>query len=653
MISPSSDFHDKIKDPSTYPQNLVLRFSDCYLSANDGDIEESGVEFEEYFCVSEDLVYGECPSETMKATIINEGQILRTIKWGECRPYIGYRESIADAPNNYIQYETTDDPEAENYLRFLAGDRFYIETEGGGEVVNQNRCYSLLVLVGDSPVEDAGTCYAFGDGYAYKVDFTPSTGVYSNPTPIEPNRYMNTKMQSPRCVVWSHGNNSLWNCKFTSDGKVSEWVYCPMGVFYVEKPANLSGDIVQINEARDGMRLFDVDATDFLAQMQRNYPNGTSLDNWLNKIVDFVGASRGLVPSNYTNDSRLFKYTPSSASTLRQVLSYLAEACKANFIFSRTGVLVAFRVGDSMVEEVGIDRIEADTLAVADYIARPTTKLINKNLNGKTHTSGSGDNVYYILGNPFVPDNKYVSFSDFSFYAYNPLSCTVLEADPGVEVGDKVGIWLSADTYRLFIDNYNRVFSSSDNKMYGEEITAVETPLMHRILSWNGVCTATYEAVGNPTRLIPSEAEQTFYNSANNGINSNSNYDPNEDDVEQVISIGNIYGADEYGADYNHTEIDPLSIYNYEDYTATGDNYVSYRGFVGGSANSDPTFYVGYKRLDSSGNATYSSYIEISVNPGHAYINFHRNGVATVVLDEDGLRFYNTSGTLTKSYPAT
>lgn len=173
-----------------------------------------------------------------------------------------------------------------------------------------------------------------------------------------------------------------------------------------------------------------------------------------------------------------------------------------------------YTVGETRVEEVGVDRIEADTLVVSEYPTRPTTKLIVKNLKGKTYTSGSGDNAYYILGNPFVPDNKYVSVSDFTFYAYPPMSLTVLEADPAVEVGDKVGIWLSEDEYRLFIDNYNRVFTDENGNMFGEEITAVDIPLMHRVLTWNGVCTAVYECTGNPTRLVPSEAEQTTFNSA-------------------------------------------------------------------------------------------------------------------------------------------
>ena len=654
-----SAFSEAIKDPSTYRQNIVLKFANGYFSGNDGDIEQSGVEFDEFFCTSEDLTYGECPSSSMRASIINTDQMLRTFTWGECEAYIGYLSATADATvtegvNATFEYGT---------------HTFVADTEGfklDGTVIHEGECYSLLyVRTGTLPVTQ--TLYAFGDGYAYKTVL----GNTLTPEAISANRFMVNKMTKRGLIEWMPTYPmGVFNVYVTANGVTQTWRYAPMGVFNVEKPKNLSGDVVEIDNALDRMQLFDVDASEFLKYMDGKYPTALGLyptaDGWRQEMCDWLGIQREASTISLGGD----KYSPNTAQTLREILAFVADAEKCNFRFNRLGELAKKTVGTSMVEEVDIRRIEHSTLAVAEYVTRPIRKIVNKNLSGMTYITGDGDNAYYIYGNPFVQDNSGLSLATYGWYSYAPMSCVVLEADPLVDVGDAVGIWMSDEEYYAFVDAYNRYFTDEQGRIYTMTNVPVKMPLMHRILSWNGVCTATYEATGNRIRLVPSFAEQTDYNAVmasdkeamKNKLSVSGTYDTLDWDsltLAKIVSVINGVRTQEWGL-ANGCDIDGNGIVDIIDLSIVTSKLLGTLDITSGTFKSEISgtnafnvFYI----ADASGRILTQIGVQGFIGNSLALQSGLTIGMSTignrVVLKEDGLYFYDENGNLTKHYPST
>lgn len=487
---------ERFKNPSRYTQNLILKLEDDFFSSNDGDIEQSGVEFDDYFTTATDLHYGETPASSIRFTLINNDQMMRSVRWGECKAYIGYFQVAGDIPF----HETTN---SEIYSTFVnrtlsaEEDGFYIE----GVKKYDGEAYSII--------ETANGTYVFGDGYTVMTNDLGETF-----TDVDASRFMIAKMRTPRAIEWKEDTDGFVNVRVCVKegedyGLENEWCYVPMGVYYLQKPKGLNDFTVSVTDAIDRMRLFDVDATDFYKYMASTYPSDPTIKQWFDELIAWVGVQTGYTASGSTT----YNYNPSNVGTLRDLLNYLAEKFRGNFRFDRNGILQLYRYGETVVEEVTTNRIEESSLEVAEYSTRPVNKIVVKNLAGLTYVVGrNGDNIYPIYGNPFIQDSSGLTLTDYAFFPYVPVSCVVLEANPCVDVGDKVDVYLSDEDYHIFIDSYNRALTDENGIVFAEENTPLAIPLMHRTMVWNGVCTATYEATGNATREIPSELEQINYN---------------------------------------------------------------------------------------------------------------------------------------------
>lgn len=659
MFAPSSDFHDKIKDPSTYRQNLVLAFANGYFSGNDGDIEQSGVEFDDYYCTAEDLSYGECPSGTLKASLINRDQVLRSFQWGECSAYIGY---LSDTEYYDFSDEDINAQYTYNSHTYTASKNGFLIDD---TTVSGAECYSFLIV-------SETTLYAFGNGYSYAVDLSDASY-----TDYAVNRFMVTKMMTPKMVQWNPSADGVFEVVLKTGGVSTTWVYAPMGVYYVEKPKNLSGDVVDIEEAFDRMRLFDVDATDFIEEFNASHTSPTVAE-WLSALCTYVG-----VTTTAVGTATVAEYTPNTATTLRTILGQIAEALKGVFRFNRYGVLELVPITATAVEEVEIRRIEHSTLAVAEYLTRPVTKVVNKNLGGLTYVEGSGGNAYYILGNPFVQDNTELSVSDYAFYTFAPMSCVVLEADTLVDMGDAVNIWLTDDEYRAYVDEYNRMFVDEQDRILTEETRPVMMPLMHRTMVWNGVCTATYESTGNKTRLVPDDFFNTDYNAnlandAENVINKIVAHGIEADWIKtgKLESPNGEYSLDMETGTVNMANANITGgTISMETDSSTANKFVlnlendawSYQIWINpaGVNSSNKAKLVGATNeshyggsagwTDTWDNDGSGQYVQVG---SIGFLMYTRpsasaSWVKRIQLDLSGLTFYDANGNVTKSYPAT
>lgn len=81
----SQTFKEKIKDETALKSCLIL-FDDLFFSTS--DFTDSGVVFNQFFNTSEDLTYGDCPSDTLSFAVIANGK-LGGYSFGKCRAYVG------------------------------------------------------------------------------------------------------------------------------------------------------------------------------------------------------------------------------------------------------------------------------------------------------------------------------------------------------------------------------------------------------------------------------------------------------------------------------------------------------------------------------------------------------------------------------------
>lgn len=672
FTSTGFDFTTKFKDPSAYPQNLILRLERDYFSSADGDIEQSGVEFDEYFTTATDLQYGETPASAIRFTLINKNQLMRSVKWGECKAYIGYNSETHDAT---LGEGTNAQIEVNGHTLSARSDGFYI----GNAKVYDGECYSILAI--------GNNYYAFGNGYTVMTSDDGST--FTN---VDASRFMINKMRTPKAIVVVEHSDGVM-VTYVNDGTFEkEWVYVPMGVYYLAKPKGLNDFTVSVTDAIDRMRLFDTDASEFYKHMTETYPSDPTIKQWFDELIAWTGVQTGYTASGITT----YNYNPSNAGTLRELLNFLAEKFRGNFRFDRVGKLQLYRYWETVVEDITPYNIEESSLEVAEYSTRAVDKIVVKNLAGLTYIIGSGNNIYSIYGNPFVQDGSGLALANYAFYPYVPVSCIVLESNPCVDVGDKVNVYLSDEEYKIFVDAYNRMYTNENGALFTEANTPLAIPLMHRTLVWNGVCTATYEATGNEVREIPSELEQINYNAntandTENVINkivahgivadwiktgllkslngkfyldmetgtvvmANAQITGGGVNVETTGEEDAVVRAFYYGendGEYYKTEstVAPFGVSSdttyYSDAARTNKTF---RSWVNGISEAEGDLVVGFQRYGSS---PVSGSISILAGASDINITFTYNDVDRVYIGTNGIEFYDANGNLTKSYPAT
>ena len=689
MYLPNSAFHNAFKDPSTYPQDLIIECPSGYFSSLDGDIEASGVEIEEYFCTSEDLSYGECPASTFKASLINKDG-LSSMTWNDLwTVYIGYRNDRQADPL----------PTGVNArFRWTANDTYYYaKTDGlyyGSTLIDgSGECYSLYASDG------LENLYAYGDGYTYEIDR------YSNiATKIVPQKFMVGKFRTPQTIYWDSDfqGNGYGIAYRSQGGYTEEWYYIPMGTFFVEKPSNFSNAVVDISGAFDLMRDFDKESTHLIESMNTSYPQGATVREWVLATCTEASAPSPVI-SEISADT--YSLDPSTARTLREILAYLAECYKGVFRYGRVyGEMLLSQIGTTAVETIEPRRIRESSLTVAEYSTGTPDAIINKTPSGLTYirrNTGNGEwkNPYYILGNPFILNNDTVTLADIQFPPYRPIVFDVLEADPCVDVGDLIDVKITENDYSVLADIYDHPYEDDNGNVLTIANQPLCFPLMHRVLRWNGVCTATYECTGNEYRLAPDGAELTQYNSntANDtgniinkieahGINAdwiktgilesaNEQFYLDMDNGEVNMASANITGGyvaiateddpdnidsriafrNKYddGAQIisNKTEFTAYGYDTEQNFYASEDDYEADNPdqtyYVNAGVNSEAELNVGFTASGASGQ------VVIECGSPRQEIRITRNSNVRLVIDMDGITFTDSNGVDTASYPST
>ena len=488
----SQNFKTAVKDETVRKSCLIL-FGDLFFDST--DITEEGAIFEQYFNTSDDLTFGDCPSDTLSFSVVSNGN-LAGYGFGKARAFLGVQTATAA----YAFGDINAHIEVGGYTWTASASGLYC----GNTLINSGEYVSL--------VSDGTKVYAVGLSSSYTANINGSSG-----SAYTPNRFMAQKLQSGLSAVFSANTAYVW------DGEnVLTFEYVPMGVYNVVKPRSTVGDVVTIQDAYDNMALFDRDAAEFINGL--TYPR--TLAQIYTALCNYVGVS--YASSTFTYSTTNYSSSPFSDTqcTLRDILWWIAERARRVAHFNRTGVLELLSINTTVRETLTANDIGQDGYSVAEYATPAVTGVLIRGSSGNSLTFGTLDTAYVISANPFVSN---ISVSDLQAYmaipTYVPIQLSVLEADPSIDIGDFISIKPMVDAVKVLTNVYDEIYVNSDHEAYAVGSPTYSIPLMNRALHFNGGIRAEYTATGNEQR--EADLDNTEYNAdvaANMAVDKSKTY---------------------------------------------------------------------------------------------------------------------------------
>ena len=369
MYAVSPAFKSAIKD-TAIPKSCLVLFADLFFSSS--DFTDAGVIFNQYFNTSEDLTFGDCPSDTLSFSVVANGA-LSGYGFGKCRAFLGVQTGSSPYAFGDIN------------AHIEVGNNSYTASESGlyrNDSKIDNGVYVSLV-------SDGTTIYAVGLSSSVSVE--NSTGTVSAYTP---NRFMAQKLRSGLSAVFDANTAYVW------DGEnMLTFEYVPMGEYNINKPRSTVGDVVTVQDAFDNMTLFDKDASEFLTSL--TYPK--TLGQIYTALCDFVGVSYASSTFDYSTTSYSSSPFSDTSCTLRDILWWIAERARKVAHFNRVGQLELIDIGSDPVENLTASDIGQDGYSIAEYVTPKVTGVLLKGMNGASLTFGTLDTAYVISENPFIP----------------------------------------------------------------------------------------------------------------------------------------------------------------------------------------------------------------------------------------------------------
>ena len=517
MYFASSDYKTNIIDGSTPQDFLLLRVDSKsdpitgFFSALDGDFTYNGVDVEQEICKDGNLAFGGTPAGAASFELLNRDKVLSDFPWGNMAAYIGVRvaESTFTVPADALCFVT------------IGGNNYYGKSDGvykGTTRIYNSSGVAITGLVGDC---FGGRLIALGLGVCVSINI--STGTATEETP---SRHMAKKLLSGvsinfKAYTGSSGATLRAERYDVSKGTYETYEYVNVGYYVVERPDSLQNEVVSVRDANNILSLLDVDATSFLSGV--TYP--ITVGNFVLAVLNGLGIDIVAPTSNTVWSTSIASDPFGNASyTKRDLLGFCAEllGCVVAFdgCYYSSGYVLSPCVlkfvppcGSSSVETVAWDRVQTETLAVKDYTTPQISKIQLKKPDGTTTEtsitrSGSDAGIYQISGNPMansISDSMLASAA-LGGFAFHPTSCTVISADPTVEMGDLVSIKVSAEDTEPETDAYGRPTGNTHTN------TPAVVPLMSRTLHWQGNCTANYQATGDKERKV--DKSTSVYQSA-------------------------------------------------------------------------------------------------------------------------------------------
>lgn len=447
-------------------QNLLIKFPTFYLSADDGDISDSGVTISSETGEAEDITIGNAPAKVLTATMLNPVGLMEGLTWGEGTVYIG----VATATEAY-------DSGAEVYVKKGTAEYAITDTQivpPTGTAIGYQGDPAAIV------VSDDGTAWFYTDTNAYYYDGSAVAEATQSDAFVL-HKYQNAPQRG--ILLDANGLPSdTW-----ANGESNTYTYVPMGVYDF---SNVDAFGITFGvEAYDRMTPFDADATDWVASL--DFTTAKTLSTILSELMTEMGFSGNYtVSASAVNTGLTYTENPITAYavTYRQILRWIAEAMGCNARMGRTGGVELYTFDSTSQETITPYTIISNTRTKARYTVPQITEVVCYDTLGMNYASGSEGVPYYISANPFLTglDTSVAPLTNIctllrGIPVYYPSVIGQMYADPRLDTGDFVTIQTTDGT------------------------TPYVVPVMRQTLHWGGVCEATLVASGNQQRAVPSD----------------------------------------------------------------------------------------------------------------------------------------------------
>ena len=471
------------------PQNLVITFTPpapetpFYLSANDGDFTTDGVTIISGTGESEDITVGNAIAKVLNTTMLNPSNSMGSLTWGDGAVYIGVETASGPA-------------DTWSSLPVVIGN-MGLDTSGNAHYSGST--YTL----GGEPV--AVISDLNGTDVLYITD--TKIGRYSSgsfsvvTTPDASQQFLAEKYRALGKTIGirldENGCPYIYNSVEMDTKQTFSQSYIPMGIFDF---SNVDAhEIVFGVEAYDKMTLFDVDATAWLSSLDFTTPK--TISDIITALMTEIGMTAS-IDANAVNTSMSYSYNPIAvySVTFRQVLKWLAEAIGCNVRIGRTGLVEFFPFLNSSRITFTPDIIIGGSRITARYSTPYIDKVVCYDTLGIPYTSsGIGDDIYYIVANPFLdtldqdltPIDSLKSLIRNGVRGYKPTTFSMACSYPGTDAGDYI-------TCNETGGGFNFI------------------PVMHQTLTWSGRCMATIVATGKQKRMPPDGEITTLGGSVGN-----------------------------------------------------------------------------------------------------------------------------------------
>lgn len=447
-------------------QNLLIKFPAFYLSADDGDISDSGVTISSETGESEDITIGNTPAKVLTATMLNPVGLMEGLTWGEGTVYIG----VATATEAY-------DSGAEVYAKKGTAEYAITDTQivpPTGTAIGYDGEPTAIVVGND------GTAWFYTDTKAYYYDGSAVAEATQNDAFVL-HKYQNASQRG--FLMDTNGLPSdTW-----ANGESNTYTYVPMGVYDF---SNVDAFGITFGvEAYDRMTLFDADATDWVASL--DFTTAKTLSGILSELMTEMGFSGNYtVSASAVNTALTYSENPITAYavTYRQILRWIAEAMGCSARMGRTGGVELWAWNSTSQETITPYTIISNTRTKARYTVPQITEVVCYDTLGMNYASGSEGVPYYISANPFLTglDTSVAPLTNIctllrGIPVYYPSVIGQMYADPRLDTGDFVTLQTTDGTAPYAV------------------------PVMRQTLHWGGVCEATLVASGNQQRAVPSD----------------------------------------------------------------------------------------------------------------------------------------------------
>lgn len=376
MYAASQAFHNAVA--ANNPQMPLLIFKDAVFTERDVDVD-TGIEFDDYFNLEEDIAIGQTPSNEIRFTLFNDDRLLNNYEFGEFVATIG----VLTGTNVYQQTGSVMISSAYTGANYI-GSNDYPFIRRNNAALNPQPSFAVKsILIYD------GRVWCFGEDGRYAV-YRDADGV--NVTAQNPlNAFMQKKVTGwgGKGICYHGGNRALI---IQENGVREQYEFVPLGVFVAERPK--VPDQIRIEmTCNDRMLEFDKDMQDF-------GPYPCTIGDLFVRMCNHAGVPYRT--SSFINSGAVISKRPEDfdSVTMRTVMGWIAESAGSNARFDRDGYLVM-----DWLKTTGQRYTEHDYVEFQPtwYETQKVSKIHNVDTqSGTENIYGSGDVGYLIQDNPFL-----------------------------------------------------------------------------------------------------------------------------------------------------------------------------------------------------------------------------------------------------------